>query len=112
MCWQSFLTFAKDYPAMFTAGAFMVFWFLRFTIGHKMYWLTCWNKEPSREKWWRRFDLHDWVRQEVDVSEGSHAAEGRRKASLLYCSRCHLRKAVVYDIFESRFQRPRETRLL
>ena len=39
--WQSLLDFVKDYPALFTAGAFIVFWTSRFLFGHKLVWFRC-----------------------------------------------------------------------
>ena len=60
LCWQSFWTFAHEYPAVVTALAFLIFWPLRFAFGHKMYHLTCWRMRDNPTRWWHNIDLHDW----------------------------------------------------
>ncbi len=47
---------------------------LLYVFGHKMYWLTCWNRFRRHTKWWHRVNLHDW-QPECDQT--------------LQCTRCH-----------------------
>ena len=88
LCWQGFLGFVKDYPALFTAIAFLLFWFLRYALGHKMYRLTCWRlpDEPNRW-WWKHLDLHDW---ELSV-EPSGFRDGENETNTR-CTRCLSRR--------------------
>ena len=81
LCWQSLLSFGKEYPAVFTAVAFGVFWTGRYLLGHKLYWLTCWNRFENRTKWWQKLDLHDWEPIETRTEN---------LASLRFqCKKCH-----------------------
>ena len=90
LCWQGFLGFVRDNPAFFTAMAFVVFWFLRFAFGHKMYRLTCWHLPDNADRWWNRIDLHDWkVFVEPSVSEN------RSDDLVTRCSRCHGKKIAM-----------------
>lgn len=66
-----------EHPQIAVAIAALLFWWGRFLFGHKLNWLTCWNRVGSRERWWHDFDLHDW---EVDTK--SERASGMR------CTRC------------------------
>ena len=79
LCWQSFWTFVREYPAFFTAVAFIVFWFLRFAFGHKCYQLTCWAWTARGGSFiWlrRRLDMHDWMRA------------GDSHIRVMVCNRC------------------------
>ena len=61
--WQFVLDFAERNPAFFTAVAFATFWFLRFALGHKCRYLTCWRwtaQGGPSDSWRGWFDLHDW----------------------------------------------------
>ena len=64
------------HPQLSVAGAALLFWWGRFVFGHKLYWLTCWNRVPVRNKWWHRIDFHDW---EPEVGSG---------AGIRRCTRC------------------------
>ena len=59
LCWQPFLDSVSEYPALWTGGGFLVFWFLRYAFGHKMYRLTC-RRLPENGRSWYHKDLHDW----------------------------------------------------
>ena len=84
MCWQSILKFAREYPAVFTAMAFVLFWFLRFAVGHKMYRLICWRLPEHQDSWWKGIDLHDWqLFIETQKSFGDLEAKSTTR-----CSRC------------------------
>ena len=94
LCWQSFLNFVKTYPALFTAIAFAVFWAGRYVFGHKLYWLTCWNRFQQRTRWWQKLDLHDW--ELIRTENGQH----------FQCRKCHGRHFTTrYDYSREPFSR-------
>ena len=91
LCWQGFLGFVKDYPALFTAVAFLLFWFLRYAFGHKMYRLTCWRIPDEPNGWWKYLDLHDW-HLSVEPSGFQHSENEARDR----CTRClSLRRSMM-----------------
>ena len=106
MCWQSILTFAKDYPALATPAItgviFVIFWFFKFTLGPKMYWLTCWNRAEKPTRWWHKINLHDWGEAEGDEQiHGQHELIGSFTylVRYSYCKRCGFAKKRYYDRF-------------
>ncbi len=101
LCWQSLLTFAKDYnavaAALLTMALVGIFWFFRFLLGHKLYVITtCLNKNHLTNRCLRWTDLHDWERSEEQLDVSPIISNTSSEYFLLYCNRCHLRKAISY----------------
>ena len=81
LCWQSFLDSVHEYPALWTAIGFLIFWTLRFMVGHKLHLITtCASRHRRRDRWYHVFDrispfnLHDWQIYDEDWRKNRNMA--------------------------------------
>ena len=95
LCWQPFLDSVSEYPASWTAIGFLIFWTLRFMIGHKLYLVsTCTSRHRLRNRWYHRldrispFNLHDWQIYDEEWRKNRNYGIIPQSRAPLVCNRC------------------------
>ena len=84
--WRWFTQLEAEYHVAIYA---LLFWWARYMVGHKLYFVTCFNRFKVRDRWWKRAipDLHKWVL--VDISNSHGFNEGTETNTETRCERCN-----------------------